>query len=244
LTRRYPAATFDLFRHLVNRPEALVLAILKSEEEEFDIIWSLAYQLPFSWHLVPVNSWRTAASRYFSSLRAALSAMEQEEELVWQTFQAIRERVSIRQPFFRQVCDWLSTAIFPDRQLANSELALARQAPQVILGLIEEEELKLQGRHDAEAKYPDGPRVIEWLQRDDYLHEFRYKRLASHNRPIRCTPFVAAQVALVGETYDQALLFELLKLRNFDKEWFDSAFAFALCLGLARLPGASSGDKI
>lgn len=44
LTRSYPASAFDLFRHLVNIPEATILALLQSADEEFDLVWSLAEQ--------------------------------------------------------------------------------------------------------------------------------------------------------------------------------------------------------
>jgi len=241
LTRRYPASTFDLFRLLVNEPRALVLGLLKSDDENFDVVWSLAYQLPFSWHLVPVVDWQAAASGYFRSLHEALASLEQGEEMVWQAFQAIRERVTTRQPFFRQVCDWLSNSMFPARQLENSELALAKQAPQFISGLITDEEQKLQARHDADERYPDGPQVMAWQHLPDYEQEFRYKHLSRPFRPVRCAPFVAAHIALSGASYEESMLFELQKLRNFDREWFDSAFAFGLCLGLARLSDAPVG---
>jgi hypothetical protein len=233
LTRRYPASTFDLFGHFVKVPEALVLTLLKSNDEDFDSVWSLAYQLPFSWHLAPVASWQKAALRHFKSMREALSSIELGEELVWQTFQGVRERVTFRQPFFRQICDWLSATIFPDRQLENSELAMARKAPHFISGWIQEEEQKLQSRHDADERYPQGPQVMDWRHRPDYPHNFCYKHLPKPLRSVRCAPFVAAQIALVGADHDDALLFELQKLRNFDKEWFDVVFAFALCIGLA-----------
>ncbi|KJR98716.1 MAG: hypothetical protein VR65_19575 [Desulfobulbaceae bacterium BRH_c16a] len=244
LTRRYPASAFDLFRYLIKEPEALVLGLLRSDDKDFDAIWSLAYQLPFSWHLVPVAIWESAASRFIFSLRGALSSLEEGEEMVWQTFQTIRERVSIRQPFFRQICDWLSLSLFPGRQLENSELCLAKQAPQIIFDLIVTEEQKLQARHNANEHYPDGPLVMECLHHSDYNSEFSYKRLARPYRPVRCAPFVAAQIAIAGESYGESVLFELQKLRNFDREWFDSAFAFALCLGLVKLSEIPMGVSV
>ena len=241
LTRRYPASVFDLFKYLIKEPEALVLGLLKSDDKDFDAIWSLAYQLPFSWHLVAVATWESAASKFIFSLREALSALDEGEEITWQAFQAICDRVAIRQPFFRQICDWLSSALFPERPLKNSELCLAQQAPKVIFELIAAEEQKLQARHDADEYYPDGPLVMECLHRSDCNSEFRFERLARPYRPVRCAPFVASQIAITGESYSESLLFELQKLRNFDREWFDSAFAFALCLGLAKLSEIQMG---
>lgn len=240
LTRRYPASTFDLFGHLVNASDALVLALLKGGDEDFDTVWSLAYQLPFSWHLVPIDSWQRAVGRYIAFLREALSGMEEGERLVWESFQSIRERVITRQPFFRQVCDWLSGTFFPDQPI-DSLVTVARSSPDFITNFINEEEQKLLGRHDEEW-YPDGPQVMGWRHRPDYPQEFCYKHLARPFRPVRCAPFVAAQIALAGAPHDESLLFELHKLRNFDKDWFDAAFALALCLGLARLPVEERGD--
>jgi len=217
-----------MFSHLVKTPDTLVMALLKSDDADFDAVWSLAYQLPFSWHLVPIDSWQRAAGLYVAFMRDALSDLEEGENLVRESFQNIRGRVTTRQPFFKQVCDWLSGIFFPDLQLEGSELSLAQQAPQVILGFIKEEEQKLQGRHDAEERYPGGPLVMEWRHRPTYPQEFLYRHLAGPFRPVRCAPFVAAQISLAGASYDESLLFELHKLRNFDKEWFDAAFAFAL----------------
>ena len=73
LTLTYPASAFDLLRHLVHVPEAMILALLQSADEEFDLVWSLVEQLPFSWHLVPVTGWLLAAERYFGAVRAGLT---------------------------------------------------------------------------------------------------------------------------------------------------------------------------
>ena len=60
-------------------------------------------------------------------------------------------------------------------------------------------------------------------------------------RPVRCAPFVAAQISLDSEESSEELMLELRQLRDFDPEWFDNAFALALCLGLARRPSAAEG---
>jgi len=47
LVRLYPASSLDLFVSVINCPEAMVMALLCSEEESFEAIWSLSSQLPF-----------------------------------------------------------------------------------------------------------------------------------------------------------------------------------------------------
>jgi len=241
LLRQYPAGTFELFQHLIREPEAMVLALLKSSDDNFDTVWSLAEQLPFSWYLVPMSAWYSAVSRYFMSLKEALSTIDQCEELVWDSFQKFRDRVINRRPFFKQICDWLSLSLFPERNLENSELAIAKQAPHIISELIKEEELKLQERHGADEKYPDAPQVMRWQHHPDFPANFRYKHLSRPYRPVRCAPFAAAFIALTGDSYDKSILFELQRIRNFDSEWFAASFAFALCLNLAQFDATTTG---
>ena len=236
LVRPYPASALDLFCYFVQSPEAMVLALLKSADDNFNAVWSLTYQLPFSWYLVPVNAWLASANRYFATLRVALSGIDSADDLLWSEFQSFRERVTVRRPFFRQICDWICPVIFPKKTLENSELAIAQQCPDVFFGFIQEQEQKLQGRHGADEIYPEGSKTMAWTEREDYPKQHAYLNLADHLRPVRCAPFVAAHISLGGEPFKEVLLFELKRLRDFDREWFTTVYAFALCLGLSRIP--------
>jgi hypothetical protein len=138
----------------------MIMALFGSRDEEFETVWSLSSQLPFSWYLLPVNAWRTSASHYFGSLKIALAEIDNGENFIWEEFRKIQERVTSQRPFFRQICDWICRTIFPERPLQNSELASALNNPDII--------------------------------------------------------------------------FELKIARDFDGEWFNSAYSFALCLGLSK----------
>ncbi len=244
LIRQYPAVTFELFQHLVTNPDAMVMALLKSDEEDFDSIWSLAGQLPFAWHLVPVASWKRAATLHVDSLRQALKALENGEELVQRAFGEFRERVTGRQPFFRQICDWLSNHLFPEMVLMDSELTVARQMPGFIEDMVVGAEQEFQARHDAEERYPPGPGVMQRLAGLKIKRAFHFAHLHAQLRPVRCAPFVAAAMAVTGTRYDRDFLREICRLRHFDQEWFDQAFALALCLELADVNQFSTeGDQ-
>ena len=232
LTRTYPASALDLLKYLVHVPEAMLLALLRSADEEFDLVWSLAEQLPFSWYLVPVTGWLRAAERHFCALRVGLDDYDADGSLLWGMFWEFRQRVTSRQPFFQSVCDWIGERLFPGRQMANSVLAMARRAESILTEKFQEHEQELQARHDADTRYPDGPFAMERTRSPDFPEQFRYARLSYPYRPVRCAPFVAAQSSLHSEEISEEFLFELRQLRNFDPEWFDNAFALALCLGL------------
>jgi hypothetical protein len=245
LTRPYPASAFDLFRHLVKTPEAMVLALLNSSDDEFELVWSLAEKLPFAWHLVSVSSWLQAAERHFNSLRDGLSGHEPDGALVHGMFGDFRQRVTSHQPFFRSVCDWIGERLFPDQPMAGSELKLARHGASVLIGLIQQHQQALQARHGADERYPDGPNVMQQAILPDFLRplQLQFDRLSPPFRPVRYAPFVAAQISLDAQDYPEALWFELRQLREFDCEWFDNAFASALCLGLARRPVVTEGTQ-
>jgi hypothetical protein len=67
--------------------------------------------------------------------------------------------------------------------------------------------------------------------------KFRFDALSEHLRPVRCAPFVAADVALWNEGIDPRLVLELRLVRGFDPQWFDAAYTYtyALAWGLAKL---------
>ena len=236
LVQPYPACALDLFRYFVRSPEAMVMALIKSSDDNFEALWSLSSQLPFSWYLVPASAWMTSSRRHFTSLRVALSGIDSADDIIWDVFESFKDRMTVRRPFFRQLCDWLCPAIFPDKQLDNSELSVARTCPDIICNWIQDAEQQFLGRHEADERYPEGPITMRWTEQSGYPDEYTYKNLFDPYRPVRCAPFVAAQICLTGERYDAALLFELKRIRDFDREWFTMAFAFALCLGLSRTP--------
>jgi hypothetical protein len=233
LIRTYPASALDIVQHLAHVPEAMILALLRSADEEFDLVWSLAEQLPFTWYLVPVAAWLQAAERHFDALRVGLGDHDADGSMLWGIFWEFRQRVTCRQPFFQPVCDWIGERLFPGRPMANNVLAMARRAQSFLTEQIQVHEQELLARHDANARYPDGTLVMERTRSPNFPGQFRYARFSYPYRPVRCAPFVAAQISLHSEEISEEFLFELRQLRDFDPEWFDNAFALALCLSLA-----------
>ena len=245
LARAYPAGSLDLFQHLIEEPEAMVMALLKSTDEEFDLVWSLAEQLPFSWYLVPVTKWLEAAGSHFGAVRAGLADYDPDGKLLLEVFEGFRRRVADRQVFFKSVCDWIGEHIFPGHSLPDSELAaIARSGGAMADVFIQGLEQEMQARHDAQERYPSGRGVMELTERPDFPEQFLFGHLIDHLRPMRCAPFMAAEIALKERGYSEALLFEFRQLRAFDSDWFDHAFAVALCRGLALRSAATEGARL
>jgi hypothetical protein len=232
----YPASALDFFSCMIESPEAMVMALLKSNDDDFEAVWLLSYQLPFSWYLVPAKAWLSSVRLYIQSIQEELSSidLDPDGELLFSFFESFQNRLIIRRPFFKQICDWLCMNIFPEKQLQGSELQIASIQPEFIENNIKDHEHKFQGRYGADEHYPTGPEVLKWTDSLDFPDQHKYLNLSHHMRAIRCAPFVAAYICLKGEIYSQQLLFEIKKIRHFDKEWFSQAYAGALCLGLSK----------
>lgn len=256
LAQSYPASALNLLPALARSPEAMALALILSSEDQFESVWSLAYQLPFSWHLLPIRSWRAAIERYFDWLRIVLKDVDTEGSMLLGIFEKFRQRVVSRQAFFTPLCDWIQKSLFPQSIINGSELGLARTLPSFFEEKIKSSEQDLQGRRIQDEKWTPGPTVLQMAALPDFPENRRYLNLNTSYRAVRCAPFVAARFSLQGlrqaEQYTGAgawfanyiglqtnacseeLLFELRQLRDFDREWFDEVFAIALCLGLAQ----------
>lgn len=233
LAREFPPSSLDVLRRLVAHPRTLALALLKADDDSFDRVWSFSEQMPFSWSLVPVRDWRAAMATYFEHLRVALGEIDVNGEIAFGEFQRFRERTTARREYWRSLCDWLQEGLFPNRELHKSELKIARCLPACYDEQIDGAEMELQRRHDADEKWPQSDEVKGWLGLEPSQKKYRYHHLDPIYRPVRCAPFVAAQLCLKGIPPTESLIHELRLLRAFDPEWFDTVYAIALTLGLA-----------
>ncbi|WP_421621997.1 hypothetical protein [Alkalilimnicola ehrlichii] len=174
-------------------------------------------------------------------MREALTDLQDVDEILWTTFEGFRSRAVASRPYFDPLCDWLQEQVFPGRKLTNSSLELTRRLrADFIFQQLAVEERALLGRHDADEYWPQGPSVMQLADSGLLRDEFRYAGLTGFQRPVRCAPFVAAAIALGAREYElpqAALVYELRTLRGFDSEWFDTAYAQSLALGLAQNEG-------
>ena len=241
LTREFPPIALDVLRRLVAHPRTMATALLKADEESFERVWALAESMPFSWELVSIRDWEDAATTHFRGLRAALSGIEIGEEIVWGNFQEFRERTTARRAYWRALCDWLQEQLFPEcPPPRNSELHMARRSCAFLESEIDRAQRELQSRHDAEETWPASAQIRSIAADLRFPCTERYSRLPEDFRPVHFAPFVVAHFSLKGARPCTALLYELRLLRHFDPDWFDTAYAMALALGLATLPSENT----
>ena len=260
LAQTYTASALDLVVEFSRNREAMAMSLIRSMEDQFDSVWSLENQLPFSWYLLPVRIWETSATCYFNWLREALNEVDLDDSMRFDMFYRFRQRIVNRQAFFAHLCDWLQEKLFPNKSIKGSDYALAKNNSHLIEQFVEnaiENAIEgLQSRRIANEHWTEGPTVLEMVKLSNLPENQRFLHRDVIYRPVLCAPFVAAHFCLRSGQFTGAgawlannqmlhiensptafrsLLFELRQLRYFDCDWFDEAFGIAFCLGLAQL---------
>jgi len=241
LTQEIPPNALDVLSQLIEYPETLTLALLKTTEQNFDQVWGLAEVMPFSWGLLPVRVWEHAAQLYVTSLGHVLQDILGGGDILFDNFVQFRERAGSRRKYWNVLCGWLKSGLFPERVLPGDEFQLARDAPAILQNMIQvnaELEQELQARHADD--WPLNPVVMAFIEGlappPDDNWATKYQHLGEPHRPVRYAPYLAAHIALNGIETPPDLIHELRLLRQFDPEWFDQVYAIRLALGLAQLP--------
>ncbi|MFZ1640118.1 MAG: STY4851/ECs_5259 family protein [Candidatus Contendobacter sp.] len=234
LTQELPATSLDLCRCLGQTPAAAIMALLLADGSEFERIWSLAEQLPFDWRLTPVALWLKMTRLRFDNLRTALEGTGLGEKFVHEQFDVFRQRLATRGESWETLGEWLQKDLFPNLPVTcRSMLNLAKAAPTTLeytLGAAQQDLF----RGHIDEQWPILLYILE--QAETKLPTYwRFGREETFHRPVLCAPFLVATLALRNWSHAPALLFELHRARDFDPPWFDTAYATALCLGLAGL---------
>ena len=241
LSNEYPASAFDVLRALIKCPDALCLALIKSNEDTFDSVWRLAHQLSFSWHLLPTTTWLSASILYFGGLKEQFKQLNipgLNDETVYKQFVEYRQRVIGRgHRFLGLILSRIQLEMFFEQVMTAGafdevfvELDNCSNHPHTFEIKLTEAQGELQGRHDANAVWQQGP---DTKQASLTLRPERQFKNQGYRRSVLCAPFVAAQIALSTGLCPTQLLFELGNIRDFDREWFDQAYYYELCIGLA-----------
>jgi hypothetical protein len=240
LTRDYPPQVLEVLQQLITQPPALALILFKADDDIFEIVWALARQMPFSWALVSVAVWRESATAHFNVLREALQSLEPDvlNTSIFDSFQTFRARAVLKRRYWSYLCDWLHERLFPQQPLTNSELTLLRRSPDdsLLEQSVNDALLALQGRHNTNAGTNAG-----WVTSNITIQQTTgiwlptaIKPVPPYSAAVRYAPFLAAHHSLHGLATNNRLIYEFRIVRNFDRDWFDAAYAIALSRGLAQ----------
>ncbi|GGI75005.1 hypothetical protein GCM10007978_10860 [Shewanella hanedai] len=109
----YAAAdTFHLFRRLIKKPQAMVDLLAKQDDlADFDLVWSIAQDMPFEWFSVPAAMWFKSFNHKLDSLKTKLEPVAQilpEQDyaaLLKSTFESDVENLRTKGDYFATLLD-------------------------------------------------------------------------------------------------------------------------------------------
>ncbi|MBB1089755.1 hypothetical protein HUU61_00480 [Rhodopseudomonas palustris] len=237
LTRDYPPQTLEVLQQLISQPRTLALALFKADDD-FEIVWELAQQMPFSWALLNSAVWQDSATAHFNALREALAHVDLEadaqETLVFDSFQTFRARITQHRRYWAHLCDWLQERLFPQQPLKGSALQVIRGLGD---GWLEEhlaaELLALQARHAADERWAESAALMSAMRTIDWWRPTAIKPAPHYSAVVRYAPLFAAHCSVNGIVTNESLVYQFRMMRDFDCDWFDAAYAIALSRGLA-----------
>ena len=244
--RLLPAGTFEVLRVLVGYPKAAVAALLRSKgSEDIASVWSVLEELPFSWRLVTLDSWRGALDRFRSSQINLDSPIPDLEAVVDTHLENLLHQLEEHRPFLKPVSAWLRAEILG----SSIEQELLMPAP-MLEQLLEQERQHLCARI-GDGRWPRASNPEVWLVEGTELPEALRRQMTTiqnvsgFKRPILLLPLVAAFSAAFSLPVRPELLFDLQRLKTFDSRYFNLTYEYGLRLALCgRLNDSPSSVEV
>jgi len=226
--RGLPPITLDLVRFLAANAEAAALALLRSTDSQFELLWSMLENMPFSWRLVSVRTWTRAVKRYVTTLGA--DSPEILELLRNHVLAVSRDKIPARIRGAEVIGAWIAEDALGGSDEAQKVLRLLAHSGVLALfaQTISEAEERLVQVHASE-RWPQGyhvddleravhvPMVLRGLwRRSPEGTEFR--------EPVMNAPVAAALACASGVELGKNHVYNVRRMREFDIEWFDTAY--------------------
>lgn len=240
-----PLASLDIFRALINEPQALAMATLLLDNFSSRLAERLPCELPFEWLLIAPNHWLEA----FAVLRQQLAAENPRRlSIIRNDIQSKSRFLSRWQPALSFIFD---QGLYRYFELQSPDAGLFLKEPSMLIeiwlnqlfaGGEKSDMQQMFHRNPAENyQYPsaDNTDIGEFLNTPYGQNLLRHSKLHPNDFkiPVVMQPFRAAFEAYAGTGQqwqaDPARLFSLRSSRQFDTVWFDSAYQVGLAMAQA-----------
>jgi hypothetical protein len=217
-------ATFEVWKALVNHPEALAMSYYKFGFEP-DYIQRLEKDFPIIWEASPLFTLKTASVRYWNSMVEQGIPVDTLEKYVKPGFS---EKLVACMPML---------AGAPVKWLEDGSLPQEIQLPEALLHHVIHSEWYqgLLRNHDGDDPWPHdfGKRLKRWAQSQpsDLLG---FEPEQEYRNAVVYLPFYSASVAAGREKLEVLFpnraeaAFHIRQTRDFDTDWFKSVFQYAL----------------
>ena len=242
--RDLPASTLDVIERMIATPRAAAAALLNAPDPGmFASAWSLLEELPFLWSMVPVKTWVGAGNCFLASLRRHLEGYSGDAEAhVRASMTCFLKEAPLRQSGFETLAELMRVGVLGEsiEETSYLKMVVSVQGRAALRDLLATSRQALLRAH-AEDRWPRGPNVASWRRRVEKLpkeiHELWLVAPEGvwYRAPILNAPAVAAIAAACDIAVERPLIFEVRRLRRFDPQWFDEAYAYMFALAIGAL---------
>lgn len=219
-----PLATFEVWRALVQHPQALAMSLFKFEMS-IDYLNRIESEFPVFWEFLPITEVKHAAMRFRAFLTHKGAPEEMQIKLLGRMFQQLG---TVFPTYASEVQIWLDQGKLPPAFPA-----------QMIKGIIHEWHQELLREH-SESRWPEfgGSDLFRWYasQKDPIIEA---SSDTSYRYSVTLLPIFAAAVACGKTTFDSVFenkpgaVFFLRQVRDFDSRWFNAIFQYCLLRHMA-----------
>lgn len=258
LTRYLPAPTFDILKRIAKNSGVAASCLLNASEEVFDDVWTGLGRLPFDWALIPVKAWLDAAKarqKYLSRAYQEVAGVLQQpvEEMVNDNFKNFYSQSQIRFSGIKPILDLIDNMVL-SKPLANTELMsmTSSEFRKVLVGYCIADPAKTLMQVHAEDYWPELPGLNSswWPKYSEQVPEalhalWRVTPNPGYRASVLNAPVAAAFSSAFNLHMNKYFRFNIRKLREFDRNWFDSVYActLAACIGYRIEHGMTYDDE-
>jgi hypothetical protein len=220
LAREIPAVSLRLLRAIAQAQAAAILALCL-EAEERQHVWDAMESLAFEWYLVPFKDWLTSLSRWSSELDAISEGLGRRSMADLIDFLASSAERKLLFPLFDHMSGLVEGRPQPhlstsERSMLSADLADACQA--------------LFAVHD-DQQWPVADSILSVIQpvMADVSRGLSAMRsdVPRFKKAVLWGPFAAARIAVFGVEAPRDFLLHVRRVRRFDPDYFDRAYAIA-----------------
>lgn len=220
-----PLATFEVWRALVQHPQALAMSLFKFGMSA-EYLSRIENEFPVFWEFLSIFEIKGAAERFRVFLTHKGAPAEMQKRLLDKMYQQLG---TIFPTYAGDVQKWLSSGAQPHLSLSHPTMrGIIKDWYQVLL------------RDHSESHWPEygGAQLCHWImsQQDSVIDiypdaEYRYA--------VVWLPVFAAAVACGKTTFasvfghEPGTLFFLRQVRDFDSRWFNAIFQYSLLRNVA-----------
>jgi|GEM_PF-3521300 len=237
----FPASSIDVFKAVAKNHEMAVLLLLKTSDAiQFTGTWNLLKQLPFSWLLIPLDTWSKVVFNFIQELKTALATMpkDMQQSCIDGTLHSFLENLKNHHSADEIIKEWIHREQngFLQREDRYLSLVTTPQGNQVYQSQLEQACQDLLRNHASDDdEWPNARFLRQW--KVQYLANLPAQTGAiflqanlPHREAIQDAPIITALSCAFALPIDATTLYEIRHLRLFDSDWFDEAYLLALTL--------------